>query len=71
MKLNELIKDFTIYTTNEEKLLLEQLSDKPIKISSLLEREQILVQNLIRKSLVTKIGYNDPSVKINVSLQDN
>lgn len=64
MKINELISDFEIWTTNEEKDLLEKLS-KPVKLASLTEHEQFQVQTMIRKSLVTKIGFEDPSVVAN------
>lgn len=64
MKINELISDFEIWTTNEEKELLEKLG-KPVKLASLTEQEQFRVQAMIRKSLVTKIGFNDPSVVAN------
>lgn len=64
MKINELITDFEIWTTNEEKELLEKLS-KPVKLSSLTEQDQFKVQSMIRKSLVTKIGMEDPSVVAN------
>lgn len=64
MKINELISDFEIWTTNEEKALLEKLS-KPVKLASLTEQEQYKVQVMIRKSLVTKIGFDNPSVVAN------
>lgn len=64
MKINELIDNFEIWTTNEERSLLKKLS-KPIKISQLSEQDQFKVQTLIRKSLVTKIGMDDPSVVAN------
>ena len=64
MKINELISDFEIWTTNEEKALLEKLS-KPIKLASLNEQDQFRIQALIRKSLVKKIGMEDPSVVAN------
>lgn len=64
MKINELIKDFEIWTTNEESKLLEKLQ-KPIKLSSLDEHDQVVVQSMIRKSIVTKIGQQDPVVVIN------
>lgn len=64
MKINELISDFEIWTTNEEKDLLEKLQH-PIKLASLTEQEQYKVQVMIRKSLVTKIGMTDPSVVAN------
>ena len=64
MKLNELIDSFEIWTTNEEKELLKKLS-KPIKLRNLNEHDQFRVQALIRKSLVTKIGIEDPFVVSN------
>lgn len=64
MKLNELIDSFEIWTTNEEKDLLKKLS-KPIKLRNLNEHDQFRVQALIRKSLVTKIGTEDPFVVSN------
>lgn len=64
MKINELIDNFEIWTTNEERSLLKKLSN-PIKISQLSEQDQFKVQALIRKSLVTKIGMDDPSVVAN------
>jgi hypothetical protein len=64
MKINELIDNFEIWTTNEERSLLKKLSS-PVKISQLSEQDQFKVQTLIRKSLVTKIGMDDPSVVAN------
>lgn len=64
MKINELISEFEIWTTNEEHELLKKLRS-PVKLSSLNEQEQFKVQAMIRKSLVTKIGHKDPSVVAN------
>jgi hypothetical protein len=64
MKVNELIADFEIWTTNEERELLKKLKN-PIKLHQLSETEQFRVQAMIRKSLVTKIGHVNPSVVIN------
>lgn len=64
MKINELIGNFEVWTTNEERDLLAKLSS-PIKLSQLSEQDQFKVQSLIRKSLVTKIGMDDPSVVAN------
>jgi hypothetical protein len=58
MKINELIKDFSIFMTNEEKVELEQLT-APIPLASLTERQQVIMNNLIRKSLVSKIQTNN------------
>jgi hypothetical protein len=64
MKINELIQNFEVWTTNEERELLEKLT-KPVKLSSLTEQEQFKVQAMIRKSLVIKVGMEDPSVVAN------
>lgn len=64
MKVSDLIEDFEIWTTNEEKRILEKLK-RPVKLSSLSEHDQFKVQAMIRKSLVTKVGQEDPSVVAN------
>lgn len=64
MKINELLDNFEIWTTNEEAELLKKLKS-PIKLSHLEEHEQFRIQAMIRKSLVTKIGMQDPSVVAN------
>lgn len=55
MKINELISDFEIFITNEEKKLLGKLK-YPIKMEQLTDHEQHVVETMIRKSLVKKIG---------------
>lgn len=55
MKINELIK--SIYVTNEEKHLLETF-DEPKPLSTFAEREQVIINNLIRKSIISKIRHN-------------
>jgi hypothetical protein len=55
MKINELIGDFKIFTTNEETEILKKLS-APSYLSSFTERERFIIEGLIRKSLVIKIG---------------
>lgn len=56
MKINELINGFTIFVTNEERTVLDKIS-KPCYIETFNEREQTMIENLIRKSLLTKIVY--------------
>lgn len=68
MKINELIEDFEIWTTNEEKQLLDKLK-KPVKLSSLNEHDQFKVQAMIRKSLVIKVGMKDPTIVANEKYQ--
>lgn len=57
MKINELIKTFEIYTSNEEHEILERI-ERPMPLSSFTEREQFVIKNLTHKSLVTKINNN-------------
>lgn len=54
MKLNDLISHFEIQTSNEEDALLDKLEDVMIP-EQFTEREQTVITNLIRKSLITKI----------------
>jgi hypothetical protein len=64
MKINELIKDFEVYTSNEEKRMLEQLTHvRPL--SSFSEHDQFTIESLIRKSLVIKVGDINPRVIAN------
>ena len=54
MKINELIHEFAIHQTNEEKDLLKRMQDvRPFNSYS--ERERLIIENLIRKALVSKI----------------
>ena len=55
MKINELIQDFTIYTTNEEAELLPKIGAIPHPLNAYSEREQVIIDNLIKKRLVSKI----------------
>lgn len=57
MKLNELVTDFSIYLTNEEKSLLKEVNGL-LPISVFKEREQVIIDNLIRKSVISKVMYN-------------
>lgn len=57
MKLNELITKFVIATTNEEAKLLDKM-DKIAPYEIYTEREQTVINNLVRKSLVSKINKN-------------
>lgn len=57
MKINELIKDFEIFTTNEEQQVLETITDLA-PLSTFNERERFILTSLIRKSLITKIVHD-------------
>lgn len=57
MKLNELLIDFEIAKTNEESALLERMQGIA-PFDNFTEREQVILQSLIRKSLISKIQRN-------------
>ena len=57
MKINELINSFEIFITNEERNIYETMNDKSA-LAQFNEREQFIIQNLIRKSLVSKVISN-------------
>ena len=57
MKLNELLSDFQIQTTNEEEDVLKKCDSlQPIHMFS--ERDRFVIEGLIRKSLVSKVVQN-------------
>ena len=58
MKINELISDFEIYVSNEESALLNRMQHTQ-PLASFTEREQFIIENMIRKSIVTKIIKNN------------
>ena len=58
MKINELIQDFPIQASNEEKAILSKLQEVK-RLDHFVERDQEVIQNLIRKSLVRKIPKED------------
>jgi hypothetical protein len=64
MRVNELLGEFGIFTTNEEAAILAKLKT-PVSLHSLTETERFRIEGLIRKSLVTKIGHDDPKVVAN------
>ena len=67
MKLNELIGDFKIFTTNEEQKFLDKFANG-CYTDTLSEREQFLVDNLVKKSILTKVRYQG---SIWVSIDEN
>jgi len=54
MKINELISNFTIQVTNEERTLLRKIQG-PSQLAMFNERERFVIENLVRKNLVSKI----------------
>jgi hypothetical protein len=61
MKLNELLKDFDIHTSNEERSLLDKIKS-PCYIETFTEREKFVIENLIRKSLLSKVYHKGSMV---------
>jgi len=57
MKINELIQSFTIQMSNEENELYCSL-DGYRTLDSFSDREKFVIENLIRKSLVSKVMSN-------------
>lgn len=64
MKINELIGDFVIFTSREEDAVLERLKGAAY-LNSFSERDRFIIEGLIRKSLVIKIGDQNPKVIAN------
>lgn len=67
MKLSDIITDFEIYTTNEEQALLQKLPENFTPVNTFSERERFVIDNLVKKSLVSKfITNNNFFIKKNV-----
>lgn len=58
MKIGEILDSFEIFKTNEEKEVLDKMEGiRPIEAYT--ERERFVIENLIRKSLVSKVRYEN------------
>lgn len=58
MKINEILKQFTIFVSLEEQQVLDKMEGiRAIEMYN--EREQTIIENLIRKSLVSKVQRNN------------
>ena len=61
MKIDDVLKNFEIFTTNEERVVLERMEGiRPM--AAYTERERFVIENLIRKSLVSKMRVNNQIV---------
>lgn len=59
MKVNDLLGEFGIYTSGEEQTLLDSLIEKKqYKYADFTERNTVIIDNLVKKGLVKKIGNN-------------
>lgn len=63
MKLNDLVGNFTIAMSNEEKKVLSKI-EGIMPLDSFEERDQVIIENLIRKSLVSKVHKKDGSTLV-------
>ena len=54
MKINELLQDFVIQRSNEEQEVLDKCKELR-SFDSFPERERFILENLIRKALVSKV----------------
>lgn len=54
MKLNEFARSIPIWTNAEEAAMLKRISG-PVMITAFEEREQAIIEGLIRKSLLIKV----------------
>ena len=60
MKINELISEFTIAMSNEEADVLKKVErHSPLPLISFTERDQFVIEGLIRKALVSKVVNNN------------
>ena len=64
MKINELLNGFAIYKSLEEEAVLKKLQ-APAYLDDFSERERFIIEGMIRKSLVIKIGDKNPRVIAN------
>ena len=64
MKINELLNGFSIYKSLEEEAMLKKLQ-APVFLNTFSEREIFIIEGMIRKSLVIKIGNTNPRVIAN------
>ena len=63
MKLNDCLGEVSMHTSNEEKEVLEKLKH-PVPMNAFPEREQFVIEALIRKALITKVDRNGMTVVV-------
>lgn len=63
MKLIELMSSADIFTTNEEQELLDSI-DSPCFYEGFQPRQQFIIDNLVRKSLISKVRRSSGTVVI-------
>jgi hypothetical protein len=63
MKLNQVLEGFTIQVSNEEQEILDRMTHIT-PLNAFPQREQFIIENLIRKALVTKVANNGMTMVI-------
>jgi hypothetical protein len=58
MKLNEFTRGIEVWRSNEEQQVLNQITE-PRPLATFKEREQAIIEGLIRKSLLIKVEGKD------------
>lgn len=58
MKLNQLIPEFVIYVSNEEAVVRSKCTSLT-PITNFTEREQFVLEQLVKKSVVSRVKHND------------
>lgn len=57
MKINQLISSFTIYMNNEESRVYKSIN-QPTYLHEFDEHDRFIIENLVRKSLISKVKNN-------------
>ena len=70
MRIDDVLKQFTIQVSNEEDALLDEI-DSRTPLSQFNEREQFVIENLVRKSLVSKIVIGAQTLVVRNDIQSD
>ena len=70
MRIDDVLEQFTIQVTNEEDTLLDAI-DSRTPLSQFNEREQFVIENLVRKSLVSKIVIGAQTLVVRNDIQSD
>lgn len=70
MRIDDVLKQFTIQVSNEEDALLDDI-DSRTPLSQFNEREQFVIENLVRKSLVSKIVIGAQTLVVRNDIQSD
>ena len=55
MRLNELIRSYNVWVSNEERELFDKITE-PTLYESFNERQKTIIESLVRKSLLIKVN---------------